>query len=298
MSNFKVSNQNDIFPKNGDFKPFEIKNDLLFDCIGFGRGHGIAHKVMGFNCSKHLGYVLLTYFASKALGFRRLPFCEDRIYTSHLFKSDYDNNLISNLTAEAIDEVCYELNSLYVHTQKSLTRAGLTHIAIRREIKSDERGYVETFVRLKKCADMLNLPSINIEMDTLNSFGDEGLYYGHVTLEMNVPIEDVLYCSNLIAGRTGELLPVETGEWVIINSSPTGVVSIPTESVKINESMWKNIEEFSIKDAEKFMSSYNPIALRQPQSIQAASNLHRHRLKPTFKQKLVKKLIAYLNGHK
>lgn len=296
MTTFKVTKQNEIFGRDGGDHAFHIKDDLLFNCIGMGRGNGHdPKKVSGFNCGKQFGYALLTYFVSRALNFRRVPFCEDRIYASYFSRRDDDMKLLSSLNENRIAIICAELSSLYQHTQIKLAQAGLSSVAIRREIKSDQHGYAETFVRLKKSADLLGLTEVQIEMDTLNSFGDEGAYCNDVTLQITVPIKDVLYCSRLVANRHGQPDTMESGEWVIVNQSSTGVSSLPASSISYRPDMWRESRPFTTSDAEKFMANYIPIVLRPPYRTPQSHGTHG--LRPTMKQKLVRNALAYLCGN-
>jgi len=82
-------------------------------------------------------------------------------------------------------------------------------------------------MKLKDCAQIAGRNTIQFEMDTLNSFGDEGAYkhLSDVTIEHEFPAKDVLYCSNLVESKNRSNL-MENGEWIIINRSPTGLVEL------------------------------------------------------------------------
>lgn len=298
MSNFVVTRQNDLFPleSNGNnLHGYKIQDQILSDCIGRGNGHD-PERVSGFNYGKNtFGYILLSYFTARALGFKRLPFCEDRIYASAL-KSDADSKTLEKLDGKRVESICNELTSIYQHTQTKLKRAGSLTVNLRREIRNvnSNDGYVETLIRLKKSADLLNLKEIQIEMDTLNSFGDEGHYRdcNGVSLELQIPIEDVLYCSNLIENTEGEYQSknVETGEWIIVNRSPNGVVSLPTSSILYKDSYWKDTKPFPVEQDRSFIN--NPIILRsryEPEVIYSRASLH-----STFKQRFVCNAIKWL----
>ena len=260
---FNVTRQSDIF-KNETCR-FNIKDDLLFQCIGIGRGNSNRQgELQGFNSWKGDGYALLTYFASRALGFRRFPFCEDRIYAKHFIQSQDFKAILKQLDEQKIQTICNEVRAIYGHTQYKLSQKNIKFIRVRREIKSDEDryGYAETLIRLKQAGDLLHLNDVEIEMDTLNSFGDEGLYKSLVTLELEIPVEDVFYCSCLIADRHGISKTMETGEWVVINKSPTGVVSIPTSSISYSPKAWGKQNPFDENKAQKFIDGYQPILIR------------------------------------
>ena len=293
MNNFKVTKQTELFPRNSIDHQFHIKDDLLFDCIGLGKGNSYnPQRVTGFNCGKLFGYALLTYFASRAIGIRRLPFCEDRIYSQYFSRQEDEQRILGTLDENRVNAICDELLALYQHTQHHLTSVVHQFVSIRREIKADDRGYAETIVRLKKSAELLGLPGIKFEMDTLNSFGDEGAYCGNVTLELAIPIKDVLYCSCLIANRPGQPETMESGEWVVINRTPNGVVTLPTSAIRIRSGLWSEERPFTVKEAERFITSYSPIVLRPPNRILQTHGTHG--LRPTLKQKVIQKALAYV----
>ena len=267
---FKVTRQCDVFRKITDDQKFHISDNLLFDCIGIGCGHfNNPNRVQGFNSGKEFGYALLTYFASLSLGFRRLPFCEDRIYTNYFSDTGKYTNILSKLSSKRIEKITDELLRLYEHTQNSLNRIGLNEVNIRREIKKlecnnprEEQSYAEKLVMLRESSHILGIPEFEIEMDTLNSFGDEGAYVSEVRIELTVPAKDIMYCSALIGNRNGEQHTMESGEWVVINRSPTGVVKLPTASIRVRGDMWKHIIPLTPERAKKFIDNYKPIVFR------------------------------------
>jgi len=119
---FEVTRQNDYWPRfsSVDHK-YYINNDMLADCIGIGSGSlHRSDRVSGFNYGKGLGYALLTYFVSQALGFRRLPFFEDRIYSRYI-NNDGQKILENSLQLNENDiyEIVEEVKNIYLHTQKN-----------------------------------------------------------------------------------------------------------------------------------------------------------------------------------
>lgn len=298
MNNFTVTCQMVLFPDKDADREFHIKDDLLFDCIGMGS----SQTVTGFNNSKELGYALLTYFASRALNFRRIPFCEDRIYSQYRASHDQKTErILCKLDETSITAICNELLALYKHTQSHLTNKSIKYVNIRRELKIIDNcnrgfeqppGYVETIIQLKRSAELLDIPEVQIEMDTLNSFGDQGAYCSDIALELSIPIENILYCSRLIASRTNKQYPVESGEWVVINKSPTGIVSLPTSAIRVRKGCGTEERKFTIKDAERFMKDYNPIYLRPLYHSNQVYGTHGFRL--TLKRKIIQKILNLL----
>ena len=223
---FQVDRQLDIFPGT-QFKRYQIKDDLLFDCIGPGiMWSGKTERVMGFNSGKGVGYALLSYFTSRALNINRLPFCEDRIYSeAHRELLHRHSSILEQLTESRVRKICDEVKAIYKHTQDALGKAGYANIRLKREIGDFGCEYSSSLARQWQAARAANRSSISFDMDTLNSFGDEGLYNNEsvVTLELSIPARDILYCSKLIANRPGERKVMESGEWVIINRGTAGI---------------------------------------------------------------------------
>lgn len=255
---FTLTKQREIFPKAITEK-FYVKDELLSDCIGRGRKCSNNYSnVEGFNSRKGFGYALLTYFTSRALNIHRMPFCLDRIYQKYVCQiGEHDKKILDYLSQEKVEMICNELVDLYLYTQKNLRNAGLKYVNLRRQINY----YSSDIIDLIKSAKLLNLSNINIEMDTLNSYGESDEYPKDFYIEMKIPIDNILYCSVLIGSDHCSEVLVEEGEWVVINKSPTGVVSIPLKSININR---ENSSLYiptvkTTKDAEAFLSNYSPV---------------------------------------
>jgi hypothetical protein len=308
MGGGEVTRQREVFRDIHSDQKFHITDPLLFDCVGLGCGNvRRPNRVQGFNSDKAFGYALLTYFASIAIGFRRVPFCEDRIYTNYFgHKKDEYTDILSQLSQSRIGRIVEEVQALYAHTQASLERVDLKNVDLRREIKhlkpnafdSSNRGsisgYAETLVMLRKSCDVLGLPNFQIEMDTLNSFGDEGAYVSEVAIELSVPAKDILYCSELIGNRSGGQRTVETGEWVVINRSPTGVVTLPTTSVIIRPEMWNYDWSITRDEAQNFIERHTPIVFRP--FYKSEHSYGTHRIRPSFRHSLAEQALKFIFG--
>lgn len=262
MELFETTKQREIFTKRG-VKKYYIEDELLSDCIGRGRKSTNEYeRVLGFNEGKSFGYALLSYFTSRALNIPRLPFCLDRIYHQFSFAmSTTDRKILNALDEEKVEKICGELKEAYIHTQESLKDAGLKSVFLRRELTY----YSATIINLIKCSRLLDLRTIEIEMDTLNSFGDADEYHKEFSLELEIPIENILYCSSLIDSHNCKEVLVEDGEWVVINRSPNGIFQIPTKSIVIRKdcSDRSKITVTDARSAEQFMKDYSPLYIRQ-----------------------------------
>lgn len=292
MKDFEVTKQIDLF-KDGAAHRFEIKDDLLYDCIGFGRGHSYDQtRVTGFNCGKYFGYALLTYFVAQALNIWRLPFCTDRVYSKFYRRGEYEEGILRALDTQRVQSICDELKALYEHTQQQFKDRSIGVVSIRRELKMLDPGYVECIVHLKRAAEVLGIDEVCVEMDTLNSYGDEGAYLGAVALELEVPVCDVLYCSSTVADRVGQSFTVESGEWVVINRSPSGIVKLPTSSIKVRSDLFTAPEPLSTEEAKRFIERYSPVVLRLP--ALTPPKYGGPQLRPSLKYRMIQRLLGRL----
>lgn len=294
MDTFTFTKQNLVFPNDNPEHKFHIQDDLLYDCIGLGRGcSNDPNRVTGFNVGKQFGYALLTYFTTRALNIQRFPFCEDRIYTNFYGQNKSHMNIISQLNEKRIESICCEVRNLYQHTQLQLRKKSLHTVSIGRKIRESGDNYVKGIIAFKRAAELLNSDSVWVEMDTLNSFGDEGAYWGEVFLKMDIPASDIFYCSRLIADRPEKSYAVESGEWVVLNRSPTGVTELPLSAIQVDDDMWRKDQQLTTDSAKKIIEQYNPFVFR---------NLHRsepnygsHGLTHSLKGKILSRLFNYLN---
>jgi len=292
MELFDFTRQHLVFPNDNPEHKFHIQDDLLYDCIGLGRGNNnVPTRVTGFNSGKKFGYALLTYFTTRALNIQRFPFCEDRIYTSYFGQHDCYKNILSQLNESRIESICSEIRNLYQHTQTQLHKKSLHTVNVGRKIKHSTNGYVETIIIIKKASELLGLDSMTVEMDTLNSFGDEGAYYGEVFLKMNIQASNVLYCSSLIADRVGEVSTMESGEWVILNRSPNGVITLPLSSIQVDDSMWNKNQELTTAEAKRIIEKYDPFVFKGLYRLDP--DYGTHGVTPSLKSKI----LSYLLNH-
>lgn len=258
---------------------FTIEDDLLYSCITY--GEGVENPlVAGFTKSKSgLGYALLAFFASRALGLYRLPFCPDRAFEWPVGYGDTEllRGVLSQLTPPRVDAICNEVSRLYEHTQRMLREAGVTSVNLKRNIKDEKGsfdrgdGYAELLFKLKSACEIAGRETLRIEMDVLNSYGDDGGYSHYpVRIAKSVVAEDILYCSNLIRSRKrgydGEpTSAVEPGEWVVINRTHDGVVEVPVADIQLNTKDWLDRWERRSKEAEsakRFLEQWDPVILR------------------------------------
>lgn len=220
------------------------------------------------------GYALLTFLVRQALGLYRFPYCEDRILSGPIPASSKVNirTLLPDLTQSRVEDLVEETRNIYFHTQKCLSDIGLKTINLGRRLycATDPSlpfdGYGHSMIAAWQSAKTLGLDTIEINMDSLNQFGDDGAYAHYpIALRLSIPAADVLYCSNLIksiespesgfSSRGGE-----SGEWHIINRSPTGAITIPVEAINFDANKLQPWDYYkNPHNARKFLDNYTPI---------------------------------------
>jgi hypothetical protein len=233
--------------------------------------HGVWHS------KQSTGYALLTFLVREALGLYRFPYCEDRILSGPIPASSKVSikTLIPDLTPDRVNKLVEETRNIYFHTQKRLSDIGLKTITLGRRLycatgpSLSFGGYGHTMIAAWQSAKTLGLDTIEINMDSLNQFGDDGAYAHYpIALHLSIPASDVLYCSNLIksiespesgfSDRGGE-----SGEWQIINRSPTGAITIPIEAIHFDENKLRPWDYYKDPhNAHKFLNDYTPIHIR------------------------------------
>ncbi len=254
---------------------FAIDDDLLYAALMWTTEIGDGQRMRGVWQSKHsTGYVLLTFLTRQALGLYRFPYCEDRILSGYMPDDDKVSfaKLIQTLSPDRVNKLVDETRALYTHTQRYLSEAGLKTITLGRRLycQTDtmlaRADYGHVFVALWQSAKTLGLKEIEVEMDSLNAFGDDGAYL-HYPIEMRlvVPAEDILYCTNLVVNREKpegsfrERGAGESGEWQVINRSPTGVVTLPVDAIHVDDEKLRPWDRY--KDphhARSFLDKYMP----------------------------------------
>jgi hypothetical protein len=219
----------------------------------------------------HAG-AFLTWFVRRALRFERLPFCEDDLLAK-IGDRDIVRAVLRELTPDRVDAITREVAALYTHTQAQLKAKTLTHVQLRRGISDFDRHHIFTNARisrgqagqvamLQRAARALGHRTIQLEMDTLNSWSDDGGYLHHpVQIHRRIPIEDVLCCTELLAERSES----ESGEWIIINRSLTGIVDIDVDDVDVRNGAVDEDQSADLANRlglEDFWLSHNPLVLR------------------------------------
>ncbi|MBM89898.1 MAG: hypothetical protein CMQ41_16160 [Gammaproteobacteria bacterium] len=276
---------------------YEIKDEILANCIGIGAGSlkSVDKPIVGFSYNKDNGYQLLAYLTELALGFKRLPWCQDRSYLSSKCKDETIINAILNqLTEQKIDELVAEVTTIYAHTQTELKKAGLKTVKLVRHIAATDNDYAQTIMGIRDCAEILGLDYIEFEMDTLNSFSCENGAYSHLSdiqIYHEFDVSDVLYCSSLLHFGDKNSIFMESGEWVIINRSANGVIQLPIDSVTYDKTKWLDGLDLksSVAKAEQVIAERTPFHIRQEWDFDNSYASFGKR--PSWKRKLAEFLL-------
>ncbi|UYK96270.1 hypothetical protein [Pantoea stewartii] len=232
-----------------------IKNEILAACIGYGSKAQQYKFITGFCNQKRNGYAILIEFISILFEQSKLPIQNDRVYSWYRNDSDV-KGLIESLSKSQLSEIITELNEVYRNTQSLLNSAGVTHVNLRREIAPkgiphriskrvrisqfgiDGMSYGSLLMLYKVSANILGYEKIPVHMDVLNSLTDTNDRggYGSISLNFNIPIEDVMYSYFTLPSDQ-----MEGEEWIVINRSSTGIIELPVSNLTIND---KRVESF------------------------------------------------------
>ena len=289
-----------------DDQLFEIRDDILYNCITYGEGLE-STSLEGFTKTKDgVGYALLAFFASRALGLYRLPFCPDRAFkslpTTHIEEQKL-RGVLSQLTPERVDTICSELRALYSHTQRLLQKADLAHVRLKRKVTNvtswyypNAIGYAELLFKLKAACEFTGRSTLRFEMDVLNSYGDDcGYAHYPVAIVQTIPSKNILYFSNCIRNRqegTGSVRnpAVEVGEWVVINRAPDGVVELPVTSIRLNTDDWIDQwgrQSMNRTDEEAFIAAHEPVVLHELATMRHETRYNGGGLRLRAKERLI-----------
>ncbi|HAH6402787.1 TPA: hypothetical protein HIA25_002806 [Escherichia coli] len=208
---------------------YNVRSELLARCIGTSRLKGdVRSDFIGFNGSKQVGYVLLTLFLTKVTNSDLLS--HYRIFNRFLHYERKVMDIYNSLSDIEVDCICQEVMAIYEHTQRCCNEKKITTIQLGRKLNG---RYADTIAELKETAEIRGEDVISFEMDILNSFNDADEYHGRVKLELDIPASDILYCHDFIDSKHVNSWLVEPHEWVVINRSLNGIVTVPVSSIKI-----------------------------------------------------------------
>ena len=257
-----------LWPEITPEQQFCFKSPLLRKSLGIGDGSGgQASRIAGRSyCTLSRGNAILTYLVTAALGIRRFPLCEDRIMTMHDKPEDWQ--ALTELPEHRVDELIDEVAQLYHHTQSMLANTGKSHVVLSRYLRSSgpEDDYTQRIIEAKLAAQVAREDTVQLELDTLSSFSDEGAYHGEIQIVTKIPSDRVLTCYRLIqpeyeGGYPSEL--VEHGEWIILNPARNGVVSLPVSDIHIHSKQLQHTKPFGTpQEAMNHLLKHDPVPRR------------------------------------
>jgi hypothetical protein len=210
---------------------FDFDDELLHDAIAWPHLGRKSRFDSGYSKSK-VGdaYIFLVVCAREAFNLRRYPSFEDRLLSKELHwsigqKRSFSDQDIATGTAEMM--------RLWRFTQRVLPEDTLNlHRNIRVEFSGQSGGpmnYAANILAAKRWAEKRGDTEVCFEMDTINGFTAHGNQnYGEVQIRMTIPKTDVLYYGNTID-------KAETGEWVVLNRDPRGMVSLPLDNISCSQ---------------------------------------------------------------
>ena len=275
---------------------FRLTNPLLLACMGAESHRHIPDKYKGLdefhgfrNHKPSIGYVFLCRLVYKAFNFSREIGTTDRIF-AELSPKDPLTRIYKNYAQfydEEEENAIEELRNLYQHTQNKLSQYFNENnpLVLKRVISDRHAGkYMEGMRRLYLSAKVLGHHHIPLDMDTLNSYQDiSRMAYttpNRIEISHHIDIANVLYCAPLIANSDF----IESGEWVIINRSPNGLVTLPLDSISFFGVVDKIKIDLPREKMEKIWNNGLPITVRFPTNFTHANELQTFREDYTSEQ--------------
>jgi hypothetical protein len=233
-----------------------ICHDLLYSLMTYGdvakkdENH-LPYKVGNWNSWSLAPRGILTWLVSQALNVHRHPWHPDvcqantpsneMAETLRLLHEQFDTE---GKVQAAIDEIC----RIYEHTQSVLKRKGLTTVTLSRSFQDEatnsmDEGYASRVAGCSQAAKSIGQSSFKMPSNILTSWCEGSGYSNYpVTITVDHPIENVIWFSDVIAsrGENPQSPALESGEWIIINRSLDGLISIPTNSVMVKN--WDRVK--------------------------------------------------------
>lgn len=219
-----------FFRNSHDPIKFEFENKQLHSALSWSSGDIGADEGFRAGYARHKGgaaYLYLVTCLRRAFGITRLPGFEDRLVIEAL-KRPEGRDYMAELTDDEIARGAAEILRLWRFTQDRLPAGPFR---FRRNVRvglDDSPGasaYACEIWRRKLQADAANVPSFDVEFDTFSGYTCCGnVNYGQLQVEIEVAAEDILYLGDVVENA-------ETGEWVILNRDPRGIVRILADGV-------------------------------------------------------------------
>lgn len=258
------------YPNQLKLNKIDLKSDLVYELITQGRGLQSQYGFVGWpkiNSSDQVTYGVTTWLAMRSLGLERFPWFPDPRFTRRLLGNELKvfKKLISDWVKvpSKFHEASDDILRIYEHTQSEFARLNITSVSLTRtfsngwgnEPSSEHPGFASRLLTLQKAAVKANRKSFDIPFRILSSWGSGGYGQGGADISMDIPVKDIAWGNLTIADRTGMMHhAIEDGEWIVINRSMNGVVSIPTNAVTSKHIDPLTIQSFgTISEAEEYL---------------------------------------------
>jgi len=211
---------------------FDFQNHAVREALAW-RASNPKYFENGYSYSKRgSAYAFIVLCARTAFGIDRRPEYEDQVLKHWIAEYGKPNETFSD---QMVSEGAEELLRLWDFTQAKLTSESMVlkrnlsfNFSRRRfnQTQGGKRGYAAGILQDKVNAVRDGLDTVSVEMDTLNGFTADGnRAYGNLQIELSVPKKDILYLSNHVP-------ETETGEFMVLNRSVRGHVSVPVSGIK------------------------------------------------------------------
>jgi hypothetical protein len=282
---------------------YKIQNNFLYELITYGDGLSKDQRVNIGNWSNYepMAVGVLTWLAMRAFDVHRLPWCSDRNMAT--VPGEYKRVEILE-DVSAVSAICTEFKTLQMHTVSQLKGSAKT-VRLARALgdvsntvdpylQVQSTGYATLVAKLDAAANHLQRKKFHIEMDVLNSWHGGGGYGGgkNVVMTVDVPKTDVLWVSQVVASRdskNSERSAVESGEWIVINRSPSGVVALQVGCIEVPQEMKAQLDEWVKRskkaELEKFLEEWKS-RTRPEALVRRQQTYFGKRLKKSFSQRV------------
>lgn len=216
------------------FARHRLQSPELYELLTYGDGLPKSRERLdlgNWNGGDALLRAVMTYLAQRAFAVHRLPWHHDRSCERLTHFGTEARALEFMRTFERVEQACKDLQGLKAQTFAALQGVGCTHVRLRRGLRDiedrghgqrHESGYATRFAQAAHIAERLGRADFDIPVDVLTSWGGGGYAQYRVVVEREVPIEDVLCFSEMLASWETDRPALESGEWILLNRAVDG----------------------------------------------------------------------------
>lgn len=221
--------------------PKNKASDLIYHLATYGDGSDESLPCTNWNQGSDTALAVLSWLATEALQVRRLPWHPDYVFTKQPPNSYIELLKTQLLNDQEIADAISEVRRIYTNSQALLSQKYGTSKHLRRSIGTDGRddgGLAVLILRGQAAAQYLGLNTFDIPVNTLSSWGGGNYSDLAIDIAADIPVADVLWTSETFPSRSERPITpaVESGEWIVVNRSLYGLMSIQTGSVTYNAS--------------------------------------------------------------